>query len=111
MNPMDNVDLESIALFAELAPADRANAETVARGLEWDAGYVVVKEGEFAFDFYAIKQGSAEVRQGGREIAVLGAGISSASWASSHTITALVAAPNRVGCRDGTDRGRRDRRG
>ena len=71
---MENVDLESIPLFAGLAPQDRARAATVARQLEWDVGHVVVKEGEFAFDFYAIKQGTAEVRRGGQRIAVLGAG-------------------------------------
>ena len=71
---MEDVDLESIRLFAGLAPQDRARAATVARQLEWDVGHVVVEEGEFAFDFYAIKRGTAEVRRGGQRIAVLGAG-------------------------------------
>jgi CRP/FNR family transcriptional regulator, cyclic AMP receptor protein len=71
---MEKVELESIPLFAGLAPEDRAHAATVARQLEWDVGHVVVKEGEFAFDFYAIKQGTVEVRRGGQRVAVLGAG-------------------------------------
>jgi CRP/FNR family transcriptional regulator, cyclic AMP receptor protein len=71
---MEKVDLESIPLFAGLAPEDRAHAATVARQLEWEVGHVVVKEGEFAFDFYAIRHGTAEVRRGGQRIAVLGAG-------------------------------------
>ena len=74
LDRIDDVDLESIPLFAGLASQDRARAATVARRLEWDVGYIVVKEGEFAFDFYAIEQGRAEVRQGGQAIAMLSAG-------------------------------------
>jgi CRP-like cAMP-binding protein len=33
-----------------------------------------VNEGEFAFDFYAIKRGGAEVRRGGEHVADLGPG-------------------------------------
>jgi cAMP-dependent protein kinase regulator/CRP/FNR family cyclic AMP-dependent transcriptional regulator/cGMP-dependent protein kinase 2 len=74
VDQVESVDLESIPLFAGLAPEDRAHAAAVARHLEWDVGHVVVKEGEYAFDFYAIKQGIAEVRRGGQRVAVLGAG-------------------------------------
>jgi CRP-like cAMP-binding protein len=34
----------------------------------------VVNEGEFAFDFYAITDGEADVRRGGQPVAVLRAG-------------------------------------
>lgn len=74
MDQVEIVDLESIPLFAGLAPGDLARAATVARRLEWRVGHVVVKEGEFAFDFYAIKQGAAEVQRGGQRIRLLGAG-------------------------------------
>ncbi len=67
-------DLQGIPLFAGLAPEDRARAAAVARRLEWEVGHVVVNEGEFAFDFYAIKQGAVEVRRGARRVAVLGDG-------------------------------------
>ncbi len=71
---VDSAFLESIPLFAGLASEDRSHAASVARRLEWDVGHIAVKEGEFAFDFYAIKHGRAEVQHGGRAIAVLGAG-------------------------------------
>jgi CRP-like cAMP-binding protein len=71
---MRNGDLGSIPLFAGLAPGDRARAASVARQLKWDVGHVVVKEGEFAFDFYAIKHGTVEVQREGRRLAMLGAG-------------------------------------
>jgi CRP-like cAMP-binding protein len=71
---MQNVDVEIIPLFARLAPEDRARVATVARPLQWGVGHVVVKEGEFAFDFYAIKHGAAEVQRGGQRVAALGAG-------------------------------------
>ncbi len=67
-------DLEGIPLFARLAPEDRARTAAVARRLEWEVGHVVVNEGEFAFDFYAIKQGAVEVRRGAQRVAVLGDG-------------------------------------
>jgi CRP-like cAMP-binding protein len=113
VTPLDNVDLGSIPLFAELAPADRANAETVARGLDWDAGHVVVKDGEFAFDFYAIKRGSVEVRQGGQGIAVLGAGdffgelgvvpYDPDHWSRRRTASVVVTAPTEAVAIAGAD--------
>jgi CRP-like cAMP-binding protein len=71
---VEDLELESISLFAGLSPSDRARVATVARGLHWDTGHVAVREGEFAFDLYAIKQGAAEVRHEDQRIAVLGAG-------------------------------------
>jgi cAMP-dependent protein kinase regulator/CRP/FNR family cyclic AMP-dependent transcriptional regulator/cGMP-dependent protein kinase 2 len=71
---MKIADIESIPLFARLAPDDRARVATVTRALQLDVGEVVVNEGEFAFDFYAIKQGAAEVQRGGEHVATLGPG-------------------------------------
>ena len=71
---MENVNVEAIPLFAGLDPEDRARVATLARPVQWDVGHVVVKEGEFAFDFYAIKDGAAAVQQGGQHLAALGAG-------------------------------------
>lgn len=71
---MESVDLETIPLFAGLAPEDRGRVAAVARPLRWKAGHVVVKEGEFAFDLYAIKEGVAEVQQGAQRLATLGSG-------------------------------------
>ena len=102
MDRIDSVDLESIPLFAGLASEDRAHAASVARRREWDAGHIVVKEGEFAFDFYAITQGRAEVRHDGRAIAVLGAGDffgelgvvpHDAHWSRRRSASVVVTAP------------------
>jgi ribosomal protein S18 acetylase RimI-like enzyme len=66
--------LEAIPLFARLSADERARVAGVSRAVQLDVGQVVVHEGEFAFDFYAIKQGAAEVKRGGERVAVLGAG-------------------------------------
>jgi CRP-like cAMP-binding protein len=71
---MGNVDLDGIPLFARLTPQDRERAGTVARQLQWEVGHIALREGEFAFDFYAIKRGAVEVRRAGQTLAVLGAG-------------------------------------
>jgi CRP-like cAMP-binding protein len=71
---MESVDLETVPLFAGLAPEDGDRVAAVARLLRWNAGRVVVKEGEFAFDLYAIKAGAAEVQQGAQRVATLGSG-------------------------------------
>jgi CRP-like cAMP-binding protein len=71
---MEDFDLESIPLFADLSPAERARVASVARSLHWKTGHLVLREGEFAFDLYAIKQGAAEVRQRGERIRALSAG-------------------------------------
>lgn len=71
---MGAVDLDGIPLFAELNSADRERAASAARELQWEVGHVALNEGEFAFDFYAIRHGAAEVRHAGQPVATLGVG-------------------------------------
>ena len=71
---MGTVDLDGIPLFAELNPEDRERAASAARELRWEVGHVALNEGEFAFDFYAIKHGAAEVQHAGQPVATLGVG-------------------------------------
>jgi CRP-like cAMP-binding protein len=71
---MNSADLQSISLFANLSPDEQARVAAAARPVHFDAGQVVVNEGEFAFDFYAITDGAAEVRRGAEHVADLGAG-------------------------------------
>ena len=71
---MKTAELETIPLFAKLPPDARARVAEAARPIHLDAGQVIVGEGEFAFDFYAIKTGAAEVRQGGERVNELRAG-------------------------------------
>ena len=66
--------LDGIPLFDGLSPEDRGRAAAVARRLQWEAGHVALKEGEFAFDFYAIKHGAVEVQRAGQRVGTLGSG-------------------------------------
>jgi CRP-like cAMP-binding protein len=61
-------------VFSALSPDDRARLASAARPVRFDQEQVVVNEGEFAFDFYAIRHGAAEVRRGGERVAHLGPG-------------------------------------
>ena len=71
---MKSADLQAIPLFAGLTPDERARLAAQARPVHFEVGHVVVNEGEFAFDFYAITDGAAEVRRGTEHVADLGAG-------------------------------------
>jgi CRP-like cAMP-binding protein len=100
---MKAADIESIPLFARLSPDERARVATVSRMVTLNVGQVVLNEGEFAFDFYAIKQGSAEVRRGGERVASLGAGDvfgemgvvppDAGSWKRRRAASVIVTAP------------------
>jgi CRP/FNR family transcriptional regulator, cyclic AMP receptor protein len=108
---MEDSELESIRLFADLTPAERARVASVARELHWGAGHVALREGEFAFDLYAIKQGAAEVQQRGERIASLGPGDlfgelgvsrpDSGQWSRRRTASVVVTAPTDVIAIDG----------
>ena len=100
---MRDGDLEAISLFAGLAPEERDRVAAVARRLKWNVGHVVVKEGEFAFDFYAITHGAAAVLRGAQRIAVLGPGDffgelgvvphDASRWSRRRTASVVITAP------------------
>lgn len=100
-------------LFAELSLDERARVAEVACTVQLDSGHVVVKEGEFAFDFYAIKQGTAEVQRGGERVRTLGAGYvfgelgvvpgDGRRWKRRRTATVIVTAPTEAIVIDGGD--------
>lgn len=71
---MGDVDLDAIPLFAGLEPEDREQAAAVAREVHWEAGQIALGDGEFAFDFYAIKHGAMDVMHGTERVATLGDG-------------------------------------
>lgn len=110
---MESVNLEAVPLFAALDPEDRARVATLARPMQWDVGHVVVREGEFAFDFYAIKDGAAVVQQGGHHLAALGAGDffgelgvvpnDARHWSRRRTASVVVTAPTQAIAIDGSD--------
>jgi CRP-like cAMP-binding protein len=110
---MGNVDLDGIPLFAGLMPEAREQAAAVARQLQWAVGHVALGEGEFAFDFYAIKHGAVEVLQAGQRVATLGDGDffgeiglvrrSASTTSRRRTATVVVTAPTEVVAIAGSD--------
>jgi CRP-like cAMP-binding protein len=110
---MQTADIESIPLFARLSPDERARVATFTHALQLDVGQVVVHEGEFAFDFYAIKQGAAEVQRAGEHIAALGPGAvfgelgvvpkDAHHWKRRRGASVVVTAPTEVIVIDGSD--------
>ena len=69
---MDASRLASIPLFAELSERDRADVARFADEVEVSAGKTLAEEGEFAYEFFIIEQGTAEVTKDGRVLATLG---------------------------------------
>jgi CRP/FNR family cyclic AMP-dependent transcriptional regulator len=71
---MDPTDIRSIPLFAGLSPDEQTRVAAAAQPIHFEAGEVIVSEGEFSFDFYAITSGAAEVQHDGGHVADLGPG-------------------------------------
>ena len=71
---LEAAEIAGIPLFAALARDEHERIASVSRRLELRVGEVVVAEGEFAFDFYALTFGAAEVVRGGEYVATLAAG-------------------------------------
>jgi CRP-like cAMP-binding protein len=71
---MDEARLESIPLFAGLSRKERRSVAQRADEVDIDAGRQIVREGEFAYEFFAIEEGTAEVRRGEQYLAELGPG-------------------------------------
>jgi CRP-like cAMP-binding protein len=110
---MKSADLQAIPVFAGLSPDELARVAAAARPVHFDPGQVVVNEGEFAFDFYAITDGAAEVRRGEAHVADLGAGDvlgelgvvpqQSWRWTRRRGATVVVTAPTEAIVIDGGD--------
>jgi len=71
---IDGAHLKGIPLFSGLSDLERGRVAALAQPKRWDPGHIVVNEGEFAFDFYAIQDGEASVQQSGEQIRVLRSG-------------------------------------
>jgi CRP/FNR family transcriptional regulator, cyclic AMP receptor protein len=69
---LDAARLASIPLFADLSERDRADVARYADEVEVSAGKTLAEEGEFAYEFFVIEQGTAEVTKDGRVLATLG---------------------------------------
>jgi CRP/FNR family cyclic AMP-dependent transcriptional regulator len=66
--------LKSIPLFADISDDELGQVATFAQEISVEAGRVLVREGDFSYEFMAIEEGEAEVTRGGEHVADLGPG-------------------------------------
>ena len=71
---MDPRDVQSIPLFAGLSKDDQKVVAQYADEVDVEPGTVLAQEGRLAYEFFAIKAGTAEVKVGGAHTATLGPG-------------------------------------
>ena len=71
---MDVRDVESIPLFAGLSKDDQKVVAQYADEVDVPEGKVLAEEGRLAYEFFAIKEGTADVTLGGQHAAALGPG-------------------------------------
>jgi CRP/FNR family cyclic AMP-dependent transcriptional regulator len=71
---MDEAKLTSIPLFAGLSRKGRRVVAQRADEIDLEPGRHIVREGEWSYEFFAILDGTAEVRRGEQFLAELGAG-------------------------------------
>jgi CRP/FNR family cyclic AMP-dependent transcriptional regulator len=66
--------LKSIPLFADTSDEELAQIAAFAQEISVEADRVLVREGDFSYEFMAIEEGEAEVTRGGEHVADLGPG-------------------------------------
>ena len=71
---MDEQRLASVPLFASLSKRERAELARHADEVDLREGQELVHEGAFAYEFFVIEEGTAEVLRGGEHVADLGPG-------------------------------------
>ena len=71
---MDEGRLKDMPLFAGLNRKERRALAPRADEVELDEGRTIVREGEWPYEFFAIEEGTAEVRRGDQLLAELGPG-------------------------------------
>ena len=71
---MDVARLKSIPLFSEVSDEELFTIAPFAEERQVEAGTVLAKEGQFAYEFMAIEEGQAEVTREGEHVAELGPG-------------------------------------
>jgi CRP-like cAMP-binding protein len=71
---MDVRDVQSIPLFAGLSKDDQQVVAQYADEVDVPAGKVLAEEGRLAYEFFAIKDGTADVSLDQRQVATLGPG-------------------------------------
>lgn len=71
---MDPKRLKSVPLFEGLAKKDLAQLGRWTDEVDIPAGKHLAEQGQFAYEFFVIESGTADVTQDGRHIATLGPG-------------------------------------
>lgn len=71
---MDQRDVAAIPLFAGLSKDDQKVVAQYADEVDVSAGKKLAEEGRFAYEFFAIVDGTAEVTREGQAVATLGPG-------------------------------------
>jgi CRP-like cAMP-binding protein len=71
---MEESELRSIPLFESLTSEERRAIAPHADEVEVQEGTELVRQGEFAYEFFVIEEGTAEVLRDGERIAELGPG-------------------------------------
>jgi len=71
---LDASRLKSIPLFEEVGDEELAQIAPFAQEVSVEQGKVLVREGDFSYEFMAIEDGEAEVTRGGEHVADLGSG-------------------------------------
>jgi CRP/FNR family transcriptional regulator, cyclic AMP receptor protein len=71
---MDERKVESIDLFSGLSRQERRQVASTADEVDVEEGRALVREGEFAYEFFVIETGRAEVLRDGEHVADLGPG-------------------------------------
>jgi CRP-like cAMP-binding protein len=71
---MDEARLSALPLFQGLNRKERRALAPRADEVELEEGRVIVREGEWPYEFFAIEEGTAEVRRGDQLLAELGPG-------------------------------------
>ena len=71
---MDESELRSIPLFESLTTEERRAIAPHADEIEVPEGTELVRQGDFAYEFFVIEEGTAEVKRDGERVAELGPG-------------------------------------
>jgi cAMP-dependent protein kinase regulator len=71
---MEETELRSIPLFESLTSEERRAIAPHADEVEVPEGTELVRQGEFAYEFFVIEEGTAEVMRDGERVAELGPG-------------------------------------
>lgn len=71
---MDESSLRSVPLFASLSSDERRAIAQHADEIEVPEGTDLVRQGEFAYEFFVLEEGTAEVMRDGERVAELGPG-------------------------------------